>query len=624
MKTTTSKLIALAGLGAALGLLGVLSAPTSSAAFSLIGGSLGTAQRDFRVFNNFTDASANNNLTPHANFPGATGAVMSIWKGHVEWASGPYAGNGLGDGVTSNINLGDGGANFDNIYQATATGTGTTNQNVHSEISGGSGGVLAFTETPISDGWRIRYYATWTWQDGPGSVTSGVDLQGVACHEIGHSLGLGHSGVSGATMLPSISGTGVGQRSINSDDIAGVQSIYGAKSATKPTITSLAGSKSVGGVLTINGSQFSSSGNSVWFTKNNSDGNPVMVTGVSSSGGGTTMNVTIPSGVVDGEVMVQKNATGHASLSNAFPIDIGTPAGDPPSIAGIDPSTGPAGGWTEVEIDGQGFTGTTSVKFGGVECPSFVVNSGTSITAVTPAGALFSNADVTVQDAEGSDTLVQAFFYSFDPMPNITTVTPNQGDVVGGTRVEVSGPSVVGVTDVQFDGVSGTDVEVTSATTLGVTTPAGLEGPADVTAIGNGSDTIVGGFTFVDPGQFVDIGPGIGGLLGPPVLSGTGSLVPASPTGFDLHVSNTFPSTVMTLYVGVNQGAVPFKGGVFYPVPVLLQFVLVSDQFGELNLHSTIPGSTPSGASFVLQAWMQDITSGSGFAGTNGLKAIVP
>lgn len=624
MKTTTSKLIALAGLGAALGLLGVLSAPTSGAAFSLIGGSLGTAQRDFRVFNNFVDAAANNNVTPHANFPGATGAVMAIWKGHVEWASGPYAGNGLGDGVTSNINLGDGGANFDNIYQATATGTGTTNQNVHSGLAGGSGGVLAFTETPISDGWRIRYYETWNWQDGPGNVTSGVDLQGVACHEIGHSLGLGHSGVSGATMLPSITGTGVGQRSINSDDIAGVQQIYGVKSATKPTITGLTGSKSVGGVLTINGSQFSSSGNSVWFTKNSSDGNPVMVTGVSSSGGGTTMNVTIPAGVVDGEVMVQKNATGHASLSNAFPIDIGTPAGDPPSISGIDPTQGPAGGWTEVQIDGQGFTGTTSVKFAGVDCPSFTVNSGTSITAVAPAGTLFSLADVTVQDAEGSDTLIQAYFYSFDPSPSITTVTPNQGDMVGGTRVEVSGPSVVGVTDVQFDGVSGTDVEVTSATTLGVTTPAGVEGPADVTAIGNGSDTIIGGFTFVDPGQFVDIGPGIGGLLGPPVLGGTGSLVPGSPTGFDLHVSMTFPSTVMTLYVGVNQGAAPFKGGVFYPVPVLLQFVLVSDQFGELNLHSTIPASTPSGASFILQAWMQDITSGTGFAGTNGLKAIVP
>jgi len=624
MKPLTTKLVALAGLGAALGLLGVLSAPTNTAAFTTIGGSLGTSQRDFRVFNNYTDATANNNTTPHVNFPGATGAVMAIWKGHAEWGSGPYAGNGLGDGSTSNPNLGDGGANFDFMYQGTTDATGGTNSNVHSELAGSSGGVLAFTETPISDGWRCRYYSTWTWQDGPGSVSSGIDLQGVACHEMGHALGLGHSTVSGATMQPAISGTGVAQRSIAPDDIAGVQSIYGVKSASKPTITSLAGSKTIGQVLTINGTQFSATGNSVWFTKVASDGNPVVVSGVASSGGGTVINVTVPSGVQDGEVMVQKSGSGNTSLSNPFPIDIGAPAGDPPTVLSIDPSIGPTGGFTPVDITGLGFTGTTSVKFGLVEADSFVVNSPTSITAVTPPGVAFTFVDVTVTDADGTSTLPSAYFYSFDPAPDITTVTPNQGSTAGGTRVEVSGPSVVGVSDVQFGGVSGTDLEVTSATTLGVTTPPGAIGSVDVTAFGTGSDTIVGGFTYVDPGQFVDIGPGVGGSLGAPILSGAGSLAPGSPSGFDLHVSNTFPTTVMTLFVSAGQGAFPFKGGTFYPVPVLLQFVLVADTFGEVNLHSSIPANTPHGASFVLQAWMHDITAPAMFSGTNGLKAIVP
>ncbi|HZL99414.1 MAG TPA: matrixin family metalloprotease [Planctomycetota bacterium] len=625
MTPTTCKLAALAGLGAALGLLGVLSVPTSTAAFSFIGGSLGTAQRDFRVFNNFSDASTNNNVTPHANFPGHTGAVMAIWKGHVEWASGPYAGNGLGDGVTSNTNLGDGGANFDNIFQGTTGSAGGSSANVHSAIPGNSGPTLAFTQSPISDGWTIKYYEGWTWHDGPGNVTSGVDLQGVACHEIGHSLGLGHSNVGGATMLPSISGTGVNQRSINSDDIAGVQAIYGVKSATKPTITGLSGSKAVGGVLVITGTQFSTTGNSVWFTKTNSDGNPATVSGLASTSGGTVINVSVPAGVVDGEVMVQKNATGHASLSNAFPIDIGSPVGDPPDVLSIDPTLGPAGGFTAVTITGAGFTGATSVKFGGIDADSFIVNSNTSITAVTPPGVFFTTVDVMVADSDGSDTLPASFFYSFDPPPDITAVTPSQGTTDGGTRVEVSGPSVVGVADVQFNGVSGTELVVTSATTLGVTTPPGVEGPVDVTAIGTGSDTLVGGFTYEDPGQFVDIGPGVGGALGAPIFTGTGSLTPGSPTGFDLHLSNTFPSTVLTMYVSVSQGALPFKGGTFYPVPVLLQFILVADSFGELNLHSTVPGSTPSGASFVLQCWMQDITAFPyNVSGSNGLKAIVP
>ena len=29
-------------------------------------------------------------------------------------------------------------------------------------------GVYAYCETPISDGWRIRFYSNWTWSDGPG------------------------------------------------------------------------------------------------------------------------------------------------------------------------------------------------------------------------------------------------------------------------------------------------------------------------------------------------------------------------------------------------------------------------------------------------------------------------
>jgi len=147
MRSIHKTFLAASGLALAVTTAVTLSLPTSTAGFTTIGGSLGLSQRDFRVFNNFTDSQANNNTTPHPNFPGHTGAVMAIWKGHVEWSSGPYAGNGLGDGVTSNPILGDGGANFDNTFQGTHTAAGGSNGNVHSELSGGSGGVLAFTET---------------------------------------------------------------------------------------------------------------------------------------------------------------------------------------------------------------------------------------------------------------------------------------------------------------------------------------------------------------------------------------------------------------------------------------------------------------------------------------------
>jgi len=335
MKTLHRNLLAAAGAAAAAVTVGLLSAPTTTAAFSTIGGDLGLDQRDFRVWNNFTDAAANNNTISHVNFPGAKGAVMAIWKGHDEWASGPIAGNGQGDGLGGlNPILGDGGANFDNSFQGTATNQ-PFNSNVHAELLGNGGSVLAFTLVPINDGWTIQYYSNWQWEDGPSAVTTGIDLQGVACHEIGHSLGLGHSDVTTATMYFAITGTGTSARSIEFDDSSGIKSIYGAKSSTKPVILSLSGSKNTGGVLNINGINFSPTDNEVWFTKaNNNDGIPLKVLGLAGTAG--SIHVTIPFGAADGEVLV-KNSAGStgANLSNAFPLDVGSAAGFTPFGFGV-------------------------------------------------------------------------------------------------------------------------------------------------------------------------------------------------------------------------------------------------------------------------------------------------
>jgi hypothetical protein len=299
----------------ALGAVALLFGTETSRAFDTIGGSLSQAQRDVRVFDNFTDATANNNVTPDDNWPGYTGVELSIWKGASEWASQLHGGTGAGDPLQT---VGSGGANFDISWQGNANGIGTSNDNIHSELGGSSGGVLAYCETPISDGWRIRYYQSWTWQDGPGSVSSGIDIQGVACHEYGHALGLGHSNVGGATMFPSISGTGTAARSIEADDIAGVKFIYGVKAGTKPTITGLSVS---GGNVTVNGSNFSPSSNEVWFTQAGTGGTglPVKVTGVNSNGSSITVAIPVTAG--KGDLLVRNNGTAHANLSNAWPFD---------------------------------------------------------------------------------------------------------------------------------------------------------------------------------------------------------------------------------------------------------------------------------------------------------------
>jgi len=624
MRLFNKTFLALAGLGSTFGLFAALSSPVDTAGFSVIGGSLGLSQRDFRVFNNFTDASANNNTAANADFPSATGAVQAIWKGHIEWASEAY--KLVGNQDSTQPVLGSGIADFDNTYQGSASGSGGTNDNVHSELlDNNPGGTLAFTETPISDGWRIFYLSAWSWQDGPGTVSSGIDLQGVACHEIGHSLGLGHSGVNGATMEPAISGTGQAQRSIATDDQNGLRSIYGDKSAGKVRITGISGQTGPGGTLTITGNNFTATDNVVWFTDPQSNGDVLKVSGVPSSGGGTTLNVVIPAGADDGGVLVKAFFSGGASLSNEWPIDITAPINDPPNITSLNPTSGPAGGFTDVVITGTGFNGTSSVTFGGNAALSFTVNNATQITATTPPGTNGSSVNVVVTDPDGSDTQVNGFTYTANPVPNITSVVPNSGPAAGGTVVTVNGTSVLGVTQVTFNGVPGTGLTLIDDTSLTVTTPPGLGSVNVVATNSQGSDTIVGGYTYVAGGSFVNIGPsGIGGSLGEPVFTGSGDLTPGSLAGFTLTCTNAQPFSLGTVFFGLSINPTPFFGGTFYPIPFTQSLNFGFNGAGSFSATTTIPGSFPGGNFIALQFFFADGSAPQGVSGSNGLRANVP
>src|SRR5262245_42688277 len=281
----------------------------NAAAFNKIGGTLSESQRDVRVFDNFADSTANDNAAPAAQFPGWTGVELAIWKAISEWSSRPH-GDGSGDPNSGNV-LGDGAANFDAMWAGSADGIGSSNNNVVSAITSCSGGgTLAFCETPISDGWRIRFCDDWVWDDGPGNIGPRFDVQSVMTHEYGHALGLGHSGNGQATMAPSVGAGQTGNRSIHTDDIAGIQCLYGLTSATKPTIVATSANA---GVLTIHGTEFGGTGNEVWFTSKNVTAagvDPIVrVPDVSASNNGTLITVAIPPEAGPGDVLVNKTGS---------------------------------------------------------------------------------------------------------------------------------------------------------------------------------------------------------------------------------------------------------------------------------------------------------------------------
>jgi hypothetical protein len=306
----------------------LLLAPAESIGFTTIGGSLSLTHRDVRVFDNFTDPSANNNTSSDPDWPGFNGAELAIWKACGEWSSELHGLTGNGDPHQPG-DLGSGGANFDISWQGNAPGIGNTNSKTHSEISGNGNGTLAFTETPISDGWRIRYYRDpWIWQDGPGTgigTGNNIDLQGVACHEYGHALGLGHSAVANSTMGAYISGNAVTARSLHADDQAGVQFIYDVIDLTKkPHIDNVT---LVAGVVTVTGTQFAATANELWFT--GSGGGRVTVGGLASNG--SVISALVPVSAGPGDIQVKKGGvTGKKGLSNAFPFDPGGGGGSDP------------------------------------------------------------------------------------------------------------------------------------------------------------------------------------------------------------------------------------------------------------------------------------------------------
>jgi len=402
-----------------LGGTALLLLPTQeSQAFSKIGGSLGTGQRDVRVFNNFADAASNNNTTSPAQFPGWDGAELALWKGFVEWGSLMH-GDGTGDPQGGNV-LGGAGANFDAFWAGASTAIGNSDHNIISTVSSCSAGVIAYMEGPISDGWRIRFCdSSFNFDDGPGTVGGLIDMQGILAHEYGHALGLGHSTASGATMSAGYGG-GTGFRSITADDTNGILCIYGAASATKPTIVATVPS---GGSMTIYGTNFSATGNEVWFT-NNAATTPstdplVKVTGVTSSG--TEITVTIPGAAGPGDVIVKKSGTGNATISNAFPTDLvntfGVPPTPHPNITSVTPSTIDAlipGTAQTITIGGVDLDLTTDLLIDGspIAASRYTIVNPTTITLDMPQVATLGVHTLGATDGVGTDSF------------NVTIVAP--------------------------------------------------------------------------------------------------------------------------------------------------------------------------------------------------------
>ncbi|MBJ7598483.1 MAG: IPT/TIG domain-containing protein [Candidatus Dormibacteraeota bacterium] len=142
-------------------------------------------------------------------------------------------------------------------------------------------------------------------------------------------------------------------------------------------------------------------------------------------------------------------------------------------------------GGTSVTITGSGFTAATAVHFGSVAAVSFVVNSDTSVTAVSPAQAL-GTVDVRVTTPLGTSPVVSADHFTYLAPPSVTSVRPESGPTGGGTAVTVTGTHFTGATAVNFGTLAATGFVVNSPSSLTAVAPAQSASTVDVTVTGPG------------------------------------------------------------------------------------------------------------------------------------------
>ena len=242
------------------------------------------------------------------------------------------------------------------------------------------------------------------------------------------------------------------------------------------------------------------------------------------------LTVTSPpgSGLVD--ITVHNPGSGGSATSTADQFIFGSP----PTVTGLDTTSGPVVGGTTVTISGTGFTGTQAVAFGGIPASSFTVESDTQIRATTP-NASAGTVDVLVGNAAGTSTANAADQYTYTAVPIAftadappTTVTVGQpytytyaasgnpaptfslasgtlppGVTLNATTGVLSGtPTAAGTYTFTVTAANGTSTPAVSPTTT--ITAGNPAGPAiDRQATITGTTTVTANLTTTTPGDLI-------------------------------------------------------------------------------------------------------------------------
>jgi hypothetical protein len=383
------------------------------------------------------------------------------------------------------------------------------------------GGTLAVTLNYFSSSTGITSEADILFNPNQAWSTSGesgrYDIQSILTHEIGHFLGLDHSGMVSSTMSPFGAPTQVDQRTLQYDDVAGVSEIYPAGTST---VGRISGTVLQNGTQPVKGAHVvavDSAGTAVVSTLSVSDGSYILrflppgsyrvyaepldgpvvegniggfYSGLSTSFGTTyfpsastlesAQTVTVVAGSVAAATTIQ------ALPRSACNLNITRPSFAPRIASGLSRMVTMVGNdltpgllFTPSSLTGV-FLGSPSFS-NPPQDPCTTTNSAT-LPVTVGQGAALGPKNIAVNratdNAVGSGVIVVVA-----PQPSGIGVSPGRGPAAGGARVTVTGSNFRPGAQVFFGGIPSADVRFVSSTSLDVLLPANVPGSGLVLVI---------------------------------------------------------------------------------------------------------------------------------------------
>jgi hypothetical protein len=289
------------------------------------------------------------------------------------------------------------------------------------------------------------------------------------------------------------------------------------------------------------------------------------------------------------------------------------------SISSSTPTAGLAAGGTTVVITGINFANATSVKFGETNAASFVVDSPTQITAVTPPGIVDTSAEIIITTPIGVS--VNGSFFNYSAPPTVTNVSPNNGTNAGGTFVTITGTHLDIVTSVKFGTQNAPQFFLGDSTSLVAVSPAGALGSVDITVtspLGTSVISAADQFTYLPIPAVLTISPNVGAVGGGTQVTITGVNL-ANPTSvkFGDWPAASIVSSSPTQIVVISPPGV--SGSIVYIEVATAQGNSVSTG-SELFSYQGIPAVTSVSPTTIGGSGGQSVfISGSNFSGATAV-----